>query len=82
VSLKLAQFDFLRRKGGETPLLLLDDIFDKLDSHRVERIINIVSGENFGQIFITDVNRTNIEQMISGLGCDYKIFSIDKGTVI
>jgi DNA replication and repair protein RecF len=68
--------------NGKKPILLLDDIFDKLDSNRVNSILKLVADERFGQIFITDVNRTNIEQMISGLGCDYKIFSIDKGTVI
>jgi DNA replication and repair protein RecF len=68
--------------NGKKPILLLDDIFDKLDSSRVNSILKLVADERFGQIFITDVNRTNIEQMISGLGCDYKIFSIDKGTVI
>ena len=57
VALKLAQFDFLKRTGTTVPLLLLDDIFDKLDASRVEQIIKLVAGDNFGQIFITDTNR-------------------------
>jgi DNA replication and repair protein RecF len=79
VSLKLAQFDFLRRKGGETPLLLLDDIFDKLDSYRVEQIISLVSGENFGQIFITDVNREHIDGILDKINGEYKLFEVKRG---
>ncbi|MBR4303020.1 MAG: DNA replication/repair protein RecF [Bacteroidaceae bacterium] len=82
-ALKFAQYMLLCQVcNGKKPILLLDDIFDKLDSNRVNSILKLVADDRFGQIFITDVNRTNIEQMISGLGCDYKIFSIDKGTVI
>jgi DNA replication and repair protein RecF len=81
VSLKLAQFDFLRRKGGETPLLLLDDIFDKLDSGRVERIVNLVAGEKFGQIFITDVNREHIDSILEQVDGEYKLFEVEQGGV-
>lgn len=81
VSLKLAQFDFLRRKGGETPLLLLDDIFDKLDSYRVEQIINLVSGDDFGQIFITDVNREHIDGILDGISGEYKLFEVKNGVM-
>ena len=79
VSLKLAQFDFLRRKGGETPLLLLDDIFDKLDSYRVEQIISLVSGDDFGQIFITDVNREHIDGILDGINGEYSLFEVKGG---
>lgn len=81
VSLKLAQFDFLHRKGGETPLLLLDDIFDKLDSQRVEKIIELVSGERFGQIFITDVNREHIDSILDCIEGEYKLFDVVRGNV-
>lgn len=81
VSLKLAQFDFLRRKGGETPLLLLDDIFDKLDSGRVEKIVALVSGERFGQIFITDVNREHIDYILDSTAGEYKLFEVDSGNI-
>ena len=82
-ALKLAQYMLLSQKcNGKKPILLLDDIFDKLDSSRVQSILQLVADERFGQIFITDVNRSNIEQMISGLGCNYKVFSIDKGVVL
>ena len=81
VALKLAQFDFLRRKGGETPLLLLDDIFDKLDSNRVEQIVNLVSGEGFGQIFITDVNREHIDTILDRIESGYRLFEVKGGEV-
>lgn len=81
VSLKLAQFDFLRRKGGETPLLLLDDIFDKLDSRRVEKIVQLVAGDKFGQIFITDVNREHIDSILECIEGEYKLFEVVKGGI-
>ncbi|MBR5336239.1 MAG: DNA replication and repair protein RecF [Bacteroidaceae bacterium] len=81
VALKLAQFDFLRRKGGETPLLLLDDIFDKLDSQRVEKIINLVSGDKFGQIFVTDVNREHIDSILDCINGEYKLFGVTAGNI-
>ena len=81
VSLKLAQFDFLSRKGGETPLLLLDDIFDKLDSRRVEQIVSLVAGDNFGQIFITDVNREHIDGILETIDKQYRLFEVHGGCV-
>ena len=63
--MKLAQYVFLKNKGEKmVPLLLLDDIFDKLDSNRVEQIINYVSGNEFGQIFITDTRREHLDQRL------------------
>ena len=80
VALKLAQFDFLHRCSGETPILLLDDIFDKLDSRRVEQIVKLVSGERFGQIFITDVNRDHIDTILDCTDGGYKLFEVTDGT--
>jgi len=65
IALRLAQYAFLRRSANMKPLLLLDDIFDKLDATRVERLINIVSDEDFGQIFITDTNRDHLDHIIT-----------------
>lgn len=82
IALRLAQFDFLKQVSGITPILLLDDIFDKLDAHRVENIINVVNdngGSRFGQIFITDTNRTHLDDIIRSLGGDYKIFHVEHG---
>ncbi|MBR7043717.1 MAG: DNA replication/repair protein RecF, partial [Prevotella sp.] len=65
IALKLAQFDFLRRTvSATTPLLLLDDIFDKLDAQRVERIVRLVSDEGYGQIFMTDTNRQHLDEIL------------------
>lgn len=81
VALKLAQYDFLYRKGGETPILLLDDIFDKLDSNRVEQIVNLVSGDGFGQIFITDVNREHTDSILEKIDGAYRLFEVEQGEV-
>lgn len=82
ISLKLAQFDFLKRTNAKTtPLLLLDDIFDKLDAQRVEQIVSLVAGDEFGQIFITDTNREHLDQILSASSHDYKIYYVDKGHV-
>lgn len=82
IALKLAQFDFLRRTGSRTtPLLLLDDIFDKLDASRVEQIVKLVSGDKFGQIFITDTNREHLDKILKKVEGEYKVFSVEQGMV-
>lgn len=81
IALKLAQFDFLKRTGSTTPLLLLDDIFDKLDASRVEQIVKLVTGDNFGQIFITDTNREHLDHILQKIGGDYRMFKVDNGKV-
>ncbi len=82
VALKLAQFEFLKHTGrNTTPLLLLDDIFDKLDARRVEQIIRLVSGDGFGQIFITDTNRSHLDEILRNGSHDYKLFSVENGEV-
>ena len=82
IALKLAQFDFLRRTNSRTtPLLLLDDIFDKLDAKRVEQIVRVVSGDDFGQIFITDTNRDHLDKILHHYSFDYKIFSVENGDI-
>ena len=81
IALKLAQFDFLKRASNTAPLLLLDDIFDKLDATRVEQIIRIVSGEDFGQIFISDVNREHLDKILASSGEDYRLFTVKDGVI-
>lgn len=82
IALRLAQYDFLKRVSGITPILLLDDIFDKLDASRVENIVSMVSnGENFGQIFITDTNRTHLDEIVRHSGSDYRIFTVKDGNI-
>ena len=81
IALKLAQYDFLREQGDTTPILLLDDIFDKLDAERVKQIVKLVSSDHFGQIFITDTNRKYLDEIIHFIGSQYNIFSVDRGEV-
>ena len=82
IALKLAQFDFLKRTASQTtPLLLLDDIFDKLDASRVEQIVKLISGDSFGQIFITDTNRDHLDQILSNSALDYLIFHVENGVI-
>ena len=77
-SLKLAQFKVL----GEKPILLLDDIFDKLDAKRVEQIVRLVASDEFGQIFITDTNREHLDQILATSSHDYKLFLVDNGEIV
>lgn len=82
IALKLAQFNFLKEAGGQaTPLLLLDDIFDKLDAGRVEEIVKLVGGEAFGQIFITDTNRDHIDKILSETHQQYRLFEVEGGRI-
>ncbi|MBR4381058.1 MAG: DNA replication and repair protein RecF [Bacteroidaceae bacterium] len=80
IALKLAQFDFLRRMGT-VPLLLLDDIFDKLDARRVEQIVKLVGSDRFGQIFITDTNRENLDKILKKTQVDYRLFHVVEGVI-
>lgn len=82
IALKLALFDFLKGVGNKSvPLLLLDDIFDKLDADRVERIVQLVASDDFGQILITDTNRENLDKILKAASMDYKIFYVSNGEI-
>ena len=59
-------------------MILLDDIFDKLDALRVEQIVKLVAGDNFGQIFITDTNRDHLDRILKKIEGDYKLFEVGK----
>jgi DNA replication and repair protein RecF len=76
ISLKLAQFDFITEKLGFKPILLLDDIFDKLDDNRVEQLISFTSKGMFSQVFITDTHEQRSEEILNKTGVDYNIFKI------
>jgi DNA replication and repair protein RecF len=76
VALKLAKFDYIKRKAGFSPILLLDDIFDKFDAERVEQIIRLVGNQRFGQIFITDTHQNRLQDILSSHKTDYKLFRI------
>jgi|TARA_B110000003_G_scaffold130922_1_gene133042 DNA replication and repair protein RecF len=76
IALKLAQFDFIKRQSGVTPILLLDDVFDKLDEQRVSQIIKLVDDENFGQLFISDTHIDRTEKAIKSVHQSYQIFEL------
>lgn len=80
VSLRLAIFDYLKEAKGVTPLLLLDDIFDKLDAERVESIMReVTSSDTFGQIFITDTNRKHLDDIIAGMAGPRSLMNVTDG---
>lgn len=82
IAMKLAQFLYLKTKGErQTPILLLDDIFDKLDAGRVASIVSYVSGEAFEQIFITDTNREHLDSILAATTRDYRLFHVEHGNV-
>jgi len=81
IALKLAQYTFLYRQNGFKPLLLLDDIFDKLDEKRVTKLMQMVSNHDFGQVFITDTNATKIEDIFNKIGVDIRLFWIKGGEI-
>lgn len=76
IALKLAQFDFIKKQSGDNPILLLDDIFDKLDEQRVSQIIKLVDNENFGQLFISDTHADRTERAIKHVHQSYEIFKL------
>jgi DNA replication and repair protein RecF len=76
VALKLAQFDFMKAQSNLKPILLLDDIFDKLDDTRVAQIISLVNNDEFGQLFISDTHKERTEEVIKKTNQTYKIFQL------
>ena len=82
VALKLAQLVLLKRICGLTPILLFDDIFDKLDSDRMQRIIQLVASDDFGQIFITDTNSGHLDEILAQFGGEQRLFNVVNGTIV
>jgi len=81
IALKIAQFHFLKKHFGFPPIVLLDDIFDKLDEDRVSYLINMVTGEDFQQVFITDTSHNRMKNLLEKKGKDYRIFPINEGAL-
>ena len=81
VALKLAQYDILAARHEHRPILLLDDIFDKLDMQRVRQLISLVSDSRFGQIFITDCNKVRLESVLESNAQGYTLFTVQEGRV-
>ena len=82
IALKLAQYAIVAEAKGERPILLLDDLFDKLDARRVEQLIRLVSADTFGQILITDCNPTRLKRILDKAGGDYSLFTVGEGAVV
>ena len=76
IALKLAQFEFLKKQSGQKPILLFDDVFDKLDESRVEKIIEMVNNDDFGQLFISDTHAERTEAIVKMTHQSYKIFNL------
>ncbi|MEN9488260.1 MAG: hypothetical protein RL494_525, partial [Bacteroidota bacterium] len=76
IALKLAQFEFVKKQSGEKPILLFDDIFDKLDETRVEKIVAMVNNDHFGQLFISDTHSDRTENIVKSTHKSYKIFNL------
>ncbi|NHM06162.1 DNA replication and repair protein RecF [Flavobacterium sp. CYK-4] len=76
IALKLAQFEFIKKQCGEKPLLLFDDIFDKLDEYRVGKIVAMVNNDEFGQLFISDTHPERTESIVKLTHQSYKIFNL------
>lgn len=81
IALKLAQYDFLHARSGVKPLLLLDDIFDKLDESRVEQLVRLVHEENFGQIFITDTHAERTAHLVKTIDEKANVFTIENAEI-
>ncbi|HEX2969194.1 MAG TPA: DNA replication/repair protein RecF [Bacteroidales bacterium] len=82
VALKLAKFDYIKRKAGFSPILLLDDVFDKFDAGRVEQIIKLVGNHRFGQIFITDTHQERLQNILSSHNTEFRLFTIENNTAL
>lgn len=81
IALKLAQYAYLAKNKGFKPLLLLDDIFDKLDDHRVQKLMQMVSHQDFGQIFITDTGKERVKSVFEKIEVDVTLFEVKEGQI-
>ena len=81
IALKLAQFEVLAQRKQQKPLLLLDDIFDRLDEKRITRLMQLVANHTFGQIFLTDTHLERTDRVLADLSEDIRRFRVESGTV-
>ncbi len=79
IALKLAQYSYLQQQKGFKPLLLLDDIFDKLDEKRITKLMQLVSAHEFGQVFITDASARRVTETFGKINEDIKLFTVNQG---
>ena len=80
VSLKFAQYELMKKAYGFPPILLLDDVFDKLDMNRISNLLSLVAGQDFGQIFITDSNKVRMQGIVDRITEDRAYFETVGGT--
>ncbi|HTB30712.1 MAG TPA: DNA replication and repair protein RecF, partial [Bacteroidia bacterium] len=81
IALKVAQYRYLKKQYASAPILLLDDIFDKLDDTRVNCLIDMVCGDEFEQVFITDTNLLRMKKLLENREKDYRLFPIAGGMI-
>ena len=81
IGLKLSQFDYIKQKKGITPILLLDDIFDKLDDERIQKLLQMIEAKRFEQIFITDARRDRTESILQKLNTEIRVFNIHENEI-
>ena len=80
LAMKLAQFEYIYRHGGVKPILLLDDVFDKLDMVRVTQLVELVGSERFGQVFVTDTQVGRVEGVFAAIPqVEHRIFKVEDG---
>jgi len=82
LALKLAQYQLIKQRKNAKPILLLDDIFDKLDATRIESLIKLLASDDFGQVFITDAHEERLKNILAETGIEYKMFLVEKGNII
>jgi len=81
IALRLAQYEWLKNHLGVLPVLLLDDIFDKLDHSRVERLMHLVSDNFFGQVLVTDTDAERVQKIFADSNLDFNLFEVNGGSV-
>ncbi len=81
IALRLAQFAFTKKIKGLNPILLFDDIFDKLDESRVKQLMQLVSQEEFGQVFVTDTHSRRLEELFESLPSECRLFEMEQGSI-
>ena len=82
IALKLAKFHFIKNQKGFAPILLLDDIFDKLDNQRVSYLLKLIENEDLGQTFITDTDLEKIPSILKSMNVDFKAFELNDGLAV
>ena len=81
IALRLAQFDWLKAQKRTNPILLLDDVFDKLDSERVQKLVQLVTQDYFGQVILSDTDQERMENLLDTLNVPSKLFEVVQGDV-